>query len=115
MQSSVPDPDPRDDMSNIQPQAAVIFQEKLEAIEKSWKAGRKRNKGVKNQRDRVRRHIAWGRSTKRVQRYLGLRQARSRDVTEMPGDTETLEAPRSPRPHRRGPAQAARCGHLRRR
>jgi len=58
---------------NFTSMAGMFFTEKLQSIA-SWSKGSKTDKKTKKDKRRKEAHQSWGRSAKRVQRYLGLRQ-----------------------------------------
>jgi hypothetical protein len=99
--SAVPSPEACDNVGRMPGQASIIFNENIEAIKRALRGSRPTSKkAYKAHQRRLETHLAWGRSTKRVQRYLGLRkrisdhQSRSGDSTD---DTTqhilNLEAP----------------------
>jgi len=74
LRRTIPPPDHQDDLGKLRGQTPFMFIEKLEAIYKSPSFSGTKNKSAKQKRQRVQRRIEWGRSSKRVQRYLGLRE-----------------------------------------
>lgn len=81
----IPPLNPEDTLENVSAVAKSDFQERLEMIRNAH--GKRKNHSQKNRFERIARHKAWGRSIKRVQRYLGLRQK----MTTFEGGSETLD------------------------
>lgn len=72
--NAVPLPDPADDFSDMTEWGKGNFLETLKNIRQSFVGDKKKGKSKKAARLRHEKHTNWGRATKRVQRYLGLRQ-----------------------------------------
>ncbi|TGJ87722.1 hypothetical protein E0Z10_g1038 [Xylaria hypoxylon] len=66
---------PADDLSHLTPSCYQMYQDKIDEIYSSLKIGKKSNKLEAAKNKRVQKKKDSGRMLKRVQRYLGLRQA----------------------------------------
>ena len=71
LEASVPPPNPADTLDGISFRAKDDFLEQLNMVQKF--KPKKSDKSVKNRMKWIQNHRAWGKSLKRVQRYLGLR------------------------------------------
>ncbi|KAL2164596.1 hypothetical protein VTH06DRAFT_3813 [Thermothelomyces fergusii] len=67
---AIPEPHPDDDLSKVPP---LAVEELRQLLKRTRAEGKKGKKSDKNRLKRIEAHKAWGRSIKRVQRYLGLR------------------------------------------
>jgi hypothetical protein len=88
LRKAVPEPDPADDLSK----ATEYGQEQFRGLVQKSRANRKRDKKDKNRLKRIRAHRDWGRSIKRVQRYLGLRGRTRRDTTDKPAVVDIMKS-----------------------
>lgn len=74
---SVPLPDPEDDLSKATQADREEFEEEIKRCKQSWDGAHGKGKGSKSRKNAITRYEnrkAWGYATKRVQRWLGLRQ-----------------------------------------
>ncbi|KAK0630735.1 hypothetical protein B0T17DRAFT_487756 [Bombardia bombarda] len=71
LRNSIPAPQPSDQLENVTQLGRERFVESLESI---YRNAKKSKKSDKSHKKRLESRGAWGRSLKRVQRYLGLRQ-----------------------------------------
>ncbi|KAK3692528.1 hypothetical protein B0T22DRAFT_435798 [Podospora appendiculata] len=71
LRQSVPEPHADDNLKNATTMGREMF---LDSLAKVFSPVTKGHKSDKNKRKRIDNHRAWGRSIKRAQRYLGLRQ-----------------------------------------
>lgn len=71
LKAAVPERKPEDDLSNATAEGCAEF-DRLMSLTHS--RGRRKDGPDRNREKRASNHIAWGRSIKRVQRYLGLRR-----------------------------------------
>lgn len=73
--AAIPAPKPGDDLSHATHLGREEFMSLLSIVDQAKKRMKdNKTKSDKNRFKRIQRHRAWGRSVKRVQRYLGLRQ-----------------------------------------
>lgn len=75
LETDLPLSDPTDSLDGAPVKAKEYFLEQLETIRRTASMGK--NKSEKNRVHRIAAHKAWGRSIRRVQRYLGLRKTMS--------------------------------------
>ncbi|KAI0429698.1 hypothetical protein F5Y09DRAFT_356807 [Xylaria sp. FL1042] len=68
---------PADDLSHLSPSCHQMYQDKMDQIYSSLKTGKSKKKQEKARQKRIQKNKNSGRMLKRVQRYLGLRQATS--------------------------------------
>ncbi|KAB5570225.1 hypothetical protein GE09DRAFT_1271130 [Coniochaeta sp. 2T2.1] len=83
LQKSLPPYNPEDDISGLSTLAHDDFLEKLKNIRTSGK-GSKSKRSEKKRVQRIQDHRSWGKSLKRVQRYLGIRKQASRNGSGFP-------------------------------
>lgn len=77
---AIPAPHPDDDLSK----ATQLGLEEFRELIKRSRAGKKGKKSDRNRPKRIKAHREWGRSVKRVQRYLGLRGRVSGEAVDKP-------------------------------
>jgi hypothetical protein len=69
----VPDACPDDTLDNVSPQAAEVFLRRLNNLFRPRSSKKKKNDPAEALTKRISQLKTWGRTTKRIQRYLGLR------------------------------------------
>ncbi|KAJ4391400.1 hypothetical protein N0V93_005017 [Gnomoniopsis smithogilvyi] len=95
---SVPLPDPEDDLSKATQADREEFAEVISRCKQSWDGAHGKGKGSKSRKSAVTRYEsrkAWGHATKRVQRWLGLREKAAAVVNhaEFTGQEESVTGP----------------------
>lgn len=88
LEADIPPLDPTDKLDQIPVAAKDDFLEQLKMIHTAMN---RKKKSQRNRSDRVASHKAWGRSIKRVQRYLGLRQKATTREGNVPGPGNSLD------------------------
>lgn len=88
LRESIPPPDPADDLSKATNLGRDEF---LRMLSAALTVRKKSSKSNKNRAKRIQVHREWGRSIKRVQRYLGLRQRTADRATTTTGVPHVLD------------------------